>query len=91
MLKSYFKIAWRNISRHKVYTLINVTGLAFGICACLVIYLINSYDLSFDRFHPDGNRIYRIVGEASHGNGEKMFLNSPFQDVCGISESDSGI
>ena len=64
MLKNYFQIAWRNISRHKIYTLINVTGLAFGICACLVIYLINSYDLSFDRFHPDGNRIYRIVGEA---------------------------
>ena len=84
MLKSYFKIAWRNILRHKVYTLINVTGLAFGICACLVIYLINSYDLSFDRFHPDGDRIYRIVGEASHGNSEKMFLNSPFQDVAGF-------
>ncbi len=84
MLKSYIKIAWRNISGHKVYTLINVTGLGFGICACLVIYLINSYDLSFDRFHPDGNRIYRIVGEASHGNNEKMFLNSPFKDVSGF-------
>src|SRR5580704_11426356 len=84
MLKNYLKIAWRNISRHKIYTLINVTGLALGICACLVIYLINSYDLSFDRFHPDGNRIYRIVGEAQRENGEKMFLNSPFSDVAGF-------
>ena len=83
MLKNYIKIAWRNISRHKVYTLINVTGLAFGICACLVIYLINSYDLSFDRFHPDGDRIYRIVGEVQRGN-EKLFLNSPFSDVAGF-------
>jgi putative ABC transport system permease protein len=82
MLKNYFRIAWRNISRHKIYTLINVTGLAFGICACLVIYLINSYDLSFDRFHPDGNRIYRIVGEAKRSNGEKIFLNSPIPDVA---------
>jgi putative ABC transport system permease protein len=84
MLKNYFKIALRNVYRHKVYTLINITGLSFGICACLVIYLINSYDLSFDRFHPDGNRIYRIVGEAERSNGEKMFLNSPFPDIAGF-------
>ncbi|HEY8735130.1 MAG TPA: ABC transporter permease, partial [Puia sp.] len=84
MLKNYIKIACRNINRHKVYTLINVIGLAFGICACLVIYLINSYDLSFDRFHPDGNRIYRIVGEALRSNGDKMFLNSPFSDIAGF-------
>jgi putative ABC transport system permease protein len=84
MLKNYFRIAWRYISCHKIYTLINVTGLAFGICACLVIYLINSYDLSFDRFHPDGNRIYRIVGEFKRSNGDKMFLNSLFPDVAGF-------
>jgi putative ABC transport system permease protein len=84
MLKNYFKIACRNVYRHKLYTLINVSGLAFGICACLVIYLITSYDFSFDRFHTDGNRIYRIVGEAQRGNGEKMFLNSPFPDLAGF-------
>ena len=84
MLKNYFRTAWRNLVRQKIYTIINVTGLAFGICSCLVIYLINSYDLSFDRFHPDGNRIYRIVGEAQRSNGEKMFLNSPFSDVAGF-------
>jgi putative ABC transport system permease protein len=84
MLKNYFKIAWRNIIRHKIYTAINVIGLALGICACLVIYLITSYDFSFDRFHPDGNRIYRIVGEMQSTNGEKRFLNSPFSDVAGI-------
>ena len=83
-MKNYFKIAWRTISRKKVNTLINVTGLAFGICACLVIYLINSYDLSFDRFHPDGDRIYRIVGEAQRENGEKIFLNAPFPDLAGF-------
>jgi putative ABC transport system permease protein len=82
MWKNYFKIAWRTISRQKINTLINVTGLAFGICACLVIYLINSFDLSFDRFHADGDRIYRIVGEMQRENGEKMFLNSPLPDVA---------
>jgi putative ABC transport system permease protein len=84
MLKNYFKTAWRSISRQKIHTVINVTGLAFGICACLVIYLINSFDLSFDRFHPDGNRIYRIVGELQRENGEKIFLNAPVPDVAGF-------
>lgn len=84
MLKNYFRTAWRSLVRQKIYTIINVTGLAFGICSCLVIYLINSYDLSFDRFHPDGDRIYRIVGELQRSNGEKIFLNSPFSDEAGF-------
>jgi len=84
MLKNHFKIAWRNITRHKAYTIINTLGLALGICSCLVIYLITSYDFSFDRFHPDGGRIYRIVGEVQKSNGEKMFLNSPYSDLAGF-------
>lgn len=84
MLKNYLKIAWRNITRHKIYTLINITGLAFGICACLVIFLITSYDFSFDRFQVDGKRIYRIVGEAQRSDGEKIFINSPFSDLAGF-------
>ena len=56
MLKNYFKIAWRNIVRQKAYTAINVLGLALGICACVVIYLITNYEFSFDRFHPDSDR-----------------------------------
>jgi ABC-type antimicrobial peptide transport system permease subunit len=82
MIKNYFKIAWRNISRHKIYTTINVLGLALGICACIVIYLMTDYELSFDKFHPDKERIYRIVGEVQHDNGEKMFLNSPVPEVA---------
>ena len=84
MIKNYFIIAWRNISRHKVYTAINVLGLALGVSACIVIYLITSYDLSFDKFHPDKERIYRIVGEIQHSDGTKDFLNSPTDDVAGF-------
>ena len=61
MFKNYLKIAWRNISRNKAYTAINVLGLSLGICACLIIYLITSFELSYDTFHPDKDRIYRIV------------------------------
>jgi predicted permease len=61
MIKNYFKIAFRNFWRHKVFTLINVTGLSVGIAACLVIYLLVQHDFTFDKFEKDGNRIYRVV------------------------------
>ncbi len=60
MLKNYFIIAWRNITRHKAYTIINVAGLALGICACIVIFLVSRYELSFDTFHPGKEFIYRV-------------------------------
>src|ERR1700733_3874753 len=61
MLKNYLKIAFRTFRRHKIFTLINVIGLSIGISAALVIYLIIHFDLTFDKFHKDGDRIYRVV------------------------------
>jgi putative ABC transport system permease protein len=61
MLFHQLKTAWRNLIRQKGYTLINVLGLSVGIGASLVIYLITSHELSYDRFHPDTDRIYRLV------------------------------
>jgi putative ABC transport system permease protein len=87
MFKNYFKIAWRNIIHHKIYTTINIVGLALGICSCIVIYLITSYEFSFDRFHPDSDRIYRIVGEAQRNGAEQNFLNGTFSEVAGFQNS----
>src|ERR1700738_5685119 len=84
MLKSYFIIAWRSIIRSKIYSAINILGLALGICACIVIYLITSYEFSFDKFHPDKERIYRIVGEFHRSAEERQFLNSPVEEVAGF-------
>jgi putative ABC transport system permease protein len=61
MIKNYFKVAFRNFWRHKLFTLINVIGLTIGISAALVIYLMVHFDFTFDKFHKDGDRIYRIV------------------------------
>jgi putative ABC transport system permease protein len=63
MLISYLKTAIRNLVRHKVSSVINVVGLSIGISACLVIYLIVHYEFSFDTFHRDGDRIYRVVSK----------------------------
>src|ERR1700712_301039 len=90
MFLNYLKFAWRSIVRNKVYSVINVLGLSLGICACIVIYLITNYDLSFDRFHPDGDRIYRIVGELRKSDGQENFLNSPVSDVAGFQDQIPG-
>jgi len=79
MLKSYFKIVWRNIVKHKVSTIINVLGLALGICACIVIYLICDYEFSFDTFHPAKKHIYRVMGDVTENTGAKLhFARLPF-------------
>jgi len=58
MFTNFIKIAFRRLNHYRVYTLINVLGLAMGLCSCLVIWLIVQYEFSFDKFHADGNRIY---------------------------------
>jgi putative ABC transport system permease protein len=57
MLRNYFRIAARILARNKLYTIINVLGLALGVCGCIVIWLVGSFEMSFDRFHPGGERI----------------------------------
>ena len=47
MLKNYFKIAWRNIIRHKGYAAINISGLTMGIAACLLIFVVVQYEFSY--------------------------------------------
>ncbi len=73
MLKSYFKVAWRNLLRHKVNTTINVLGLTLGITVCLIIFLLVKFELSYDRFHPDKDRICRFVATSSGPDGERQF------------------
>jgi putative ABC transport system permease protein len=63
MFKNYITTAWRNITRHKMFAAINVFGLSLGITACLIIFLITRFELSFDNYHPDKERIFRIVTE----------------------------
>ena len=63
MLKNYLMVALRNLQRHKFFSLINIAGLAIGISASLVIYLIVQYEFNFDNFHKDGDRIYRVVSK----------------------------
>ncbi|MES2647247.1 MAG: ABC transporter permease [Bacteroidota bacterium] len=61
MIRNYFKIALRNLWRHKAFSLINIMGLAVGITAGFLIFLYVQFELSYDSFHTKGDRIYRAV------------------------------
>ena len=63
MLKNYFKIAFRTLQRDKIYSLINIFGLSFGMTASILIALLLQYEFSFDKFHKNYGRIYRVQEE----------------------------
>ncbi|NEM98463.1 ABC transporter permease [Pontibacter burrus] len=63
MLRNYFITAYRNLFRHKGFTFINIAGLALGLTACLLIGLFVYDELQYDKFLPDGDRIYRIYND----------------------------
>ncbi|MEP6673700.1 MAG: FtsX-like permease family protein [Ferruginibacter sp.] len=69
MIKSFIKTAFRNFWKQKLFSGINMLGLSIGISAALVIYLLVQYEFSFDTFHKDGDRIYRIVSEFKGDEG----------------------
>ena len=69
MLKNYFLVALRTFRRNKTFSFINIAGLAIGISASLVIFLLVQYDFSFDKFEKDGARIYRVVNYGKNDNG----------------------
>ena len=69
MIKNYFKIAWRNIKRHKIYSGINILGLAIGIAACLLILQYVSFELGYENFHEKKDRVYRVM-QNRYDNGK---------------------
>jgi putative ABC transport system permease protein len=78
MLKNYLKTAWQNLRSHKSYAAINTIGLAAGITACLLIFLLIQYETSFDNFHKNKDRIYRVVAATKTPNGMNYSKASAF-------------
>ncbi len=73
MLKNYFKIAWRNFHRHKGYSFINTAGFAIGMACCLLIFIYVRHELSYDKYHKDVERIYRIAQDIRTQTANRVF------------------
>ncbi|TSD66900.1 FtsX-like permease family protein [Inquilinus sp. KBS0705] len=72
MFKNYFKIAWRNIIRHKAYSIINISGLSVGIAACLLIFVVLQFELSFNTNFTSYKNIYHIITKQIGEDGENF-------------------
>ncbi len=94
MFKNYITTALRNFWRNKVFSVINVLGLSIGISAALVIFLIVYYELSYDKFEPNRDRIYRVVmdmkfnGDEGHTAAVPAPLSNAIQnEVTGVEQT----
>lgn len=72
MIRNYFLIAWRNLLKNRVFTLVNILGLAIGIAACLFISLYVNYHNSYDSFYDDVDDIYRVRWERHSQKGDEI-------------------
>ena len=69
MYKNYFKTAWRSLLKNRSFSVINVVGLAIGLC-CFMLIAVYVYDeLSYDRYAPDAKNLYRVKISKT-GNGD---------------------
>ncbi|HEY9196562.1 MAG TPA: ABC transporter permease, partial [Mucilaginibacter sp.] len=91
MIKNYIKIAWRNLKRNKAYAAISVIGLALGIACGILIFTLITYHLSFDTFHKDADRVFRMYTEwhddgIGKSNGVPQPLGKTFRNDFTLGE-----
>ncbi len=79
MFKNYIKIAARHLIRYKGYSFLNILGLSAGIAGCLLIALYVNFELSYDKYHKDYDRIYRIALDQTTSNGSRYYAAAHFQ------------
>jgi putative ABC transport system permease protein len=77
MLRSYIKIAWRSLSKQRMYSSIKIGGFALGIAACLLIALYIRHELSYDLQYPKAARIYRVLVDWNMPNSHNSYLPAP--------------
>src|SRR5476651_154111 len=78
MLKNYLKIAWRNLYKRKAFSLIHILGLTIGITVCMMIFLYIMNEFSVDRFHKNGDHIYRVMRKFDDKKPPVPYLSGPY-------------
>ncbi|MBD2699217.1 ABC transporter permease [Spirosoma sp. BT702] len=77
MLLNYLKIAFRNLWRNKLYTGLNIGGLAIGLSACLIMVLYVNHEFSYDTFHPKADRIFRLTTDMKTPESPLSIASAP--------------
>lgn len=77
MIKNYLKIAWRNLLKHKTFSGINILGLSIGIAACIIIFIYVHFELTYDRYNRNADRIARITSTIKAPESDFMLATCP--------------
>lgn len=77
MLKNYIKVAVRNLLRYKVYSVMNIVGLALGMTCTILLALFVQHELSYDNYFPEVDKMYRVAAEFKMAGQESDFATSP--------------
>ena len=77
MIKNYFKTAWRNLWRNKVFSAINIFGLSIGLACCILMFLFIQHELSYDKFNVNAKNIYRIFSIPVDSKDKKELAVTP--------------
>ncbi|MFH0990927.1 MAG: ABC transporter permease [bacterium] len=77
MLSNFLKIALRNISRNKIYSFINISGLAVGMAVCFFISMVVQNELSYDNYHADRAFVFRVVVDVQNQGGDLAYASTP--------------
>jgi putative ABC transport system permease protein len=72
MFRNYFKTAWRSLSANKIYSSITIAGLGVGIAVCLVIFVFIQYEQSYDAYHKNKARIYRVLTKGEKAEDQAL-------------------
>jgi putative ABC transport system permease protein len=84
MIKNYLRVAFRNLWRHKGFSLLNIIGLTVGMAAFFLVFLYVTFELSYDSFHSKADRIYRVVSDVQTPTGLQHFNNPPVPATIGM-------
>jgi putative ABC transport system permease protein len=77
MIKNYLKIAWRNMASNKLFSVLNIAGLAIGMCVCITLFACITYEMSFDRMFTNYKNIYRVNMQTSADYNYKVWSELP--------------
>ena len=82
MIKNYFKTAWRNLTRGKSFSFINISGLAIGMAGAILILLWLQNEVSFDKFHKNKNDLYQVYGLTGNTDGHAVAIDVTSQPMA---------
>src|SRR5690606_25069771 len=77
MIRSFLKIAWRNIQANKLFVGLNISGLAIGLCVCILLFSYVNNELSFDKMYSNSEDIYRVNMETTESYDFEIWAEVP--------------